>query len=239
MNARITIAALAICWGLASLALADITGKAVLEGPAPKRQKVNMATSPECAKMHANPVLDEMFVVGEKGELQNVAVYIKDGAKLGGAAPTTPVVLDQQGCVYVPHVVTVMVGQPLQAKNSDGFLHNVHGLAKENREFNFPQQQKNQTTTIDATASAETYKVKCDVHGWMYAYVVVTDSPYSAVTDDKGEFKIDTKGLKDGKYALVAWHEKAGTQVAEIEVKNGAATADFKFSAKKKADPAK
>jgi hypothetical protein len=135
--------------------------------------------------------------------------------------------------VYVPHVVTVMVGQTLQAKNSDGFVHNVHGLANANGEFNFPQTQ-GQTAPINGTKAAETYKVKCDMHGWMYAYVVVTDSPYSAVTKEDGTFAIDTKGLKDGKYTLVAWHEKLKpAQEAQIEVKDGKATADFKFAVKK------
>jgi len=135
--------------------------------------------------------------------------------------------------MYDPHVVTVMVGQELKAKNSDGFLHNVHGLAKDNGEFNFPQQTKDQENVINATKAAETYKVKCDVHPWMSAWVVVVDNPYSAVTGDDGTFTI--KGLKDGKYTLVAWQEKLGTQEAQIEVKDGKATSDFKFAPKKRA----
>ena len=236
---RLWLSALALSAGVCSVSLADVTGKAVLDGPAPKPKEINMKAVPQCAALHANPVYDESIVAGPAGELKNVVVYVKDGAKLGGAAPTTPVELDQKGCVYVPHVVTVMVGQELKAKNSDGFLHNVHGLAKDNGEFNFPQQQKGQENKIDATKQAETYKVKCDVHPWMSAWVVVLDHPYSAVTGDDGTFTL--KGLKDGKYTLVAWQEKLGTQEAQIEVKDGKATADFKFAPKKKAsaDPVK
>jgi plastocyanin len=230
---RLWFSVLAISAGMCSVSLADVTGKAVLDGPAPKPKEINMKAVPQCAAAHADPVYDESIVVGGGGELKNVVVYVKDGAKLGGAAPTTPVELDQKGCMYVPHVVTVMVGQELKAKNSDGFLHNVHGLAKDNGEFNFPQQQKGQENKIDATKAVETYKVKCDVHPWMSAWVVVLDHPYSAVTGDDGQFTI--KGLKDGKYTLVAWQEKLGTQEAQIEVKDGKATADFKFAPKKKA----
>jgi plastocyanin len=233
MKARIWLSALALSAGMCSVSLADVTGKAVLNGPAPKPKEINMKAVPQCAALHANPVYEETIVTGAGGELKNVVVYVKDGGKLGGAVPPTPVVLDQKGCVYNPHVVSVMVGQDLKARNSDGFLHNVHGLAKDNGEFNFPQQTKGQENKIDATKAVETYKIKCDVHPWMSAWVVVLDHPYSAVTGDDGKFTI--KGLKDGKYTLVAWQEKLGIQEAQIEVKNGEATADFKFEPKKKA----
>ena len=210
---------------------AAVIGKATFEGTPPKPKAISMAVAPQCAAMHANPIFEEVIVVGAAGELKNVVVYVKDGARLGGAAPTTPVILDQQGCIYTPHVVTVMVGQDLKAKNSDGFLHNVHGLCKENPEFNIPQQQKNQINKLDATQAPETFLVKCDIHPWMNAWVVVLDHPFSAVSGEDGTFAI--KGLKDGKYTLVAWHQKLGTQEAEIEVKNGKATADFKFAPKK------
>ncbi|HUR53216.1 MAG TPA: carboxypeptidase regulatory-like domain-containing protein, partial [Gemmataceae bacterium] len=180
---------------------------------------------------------DESIVAGAKGELKNVVVYVKDGAKLGGEVPKEPVVLDQKNCVYTPHVVAVMVGQELKARNSDNFLHNVHGLAKDNGEFNFPQQNAGQENKVDATKAPEKYKVKCDVHPWMAAWVVVLDHPYSAVTGDNGEFTI--KGLKDGKYTLEAWQEKLGTKSAEVEIKDGKAVApiEFKFEPKKpKAD---
>lgn len=235
MRGRLWISALALSAGVGSVAMADVTGKAVFNGEAPKRKELKMNAVPQCAALHTDPVYDEIIVVGEKNELKNVAVYIKEGAALGGETPKTPVVLDQKGCVYVPHVVTVMVGQTLQAKNSDPFLHNVHGLAKDNGEFNFPQQNAGQVDPINATKAVETYKVKCDVHPWMSAWVVVLDHPFSSVTGDNGEFAI--KGVKDGKYTLVAWHERLGTQEQAIEVKDGkvATPVEFKFEPRKKA----
>src|SRR5258706_9442010 len=233
MKGRIWLSALALAAGMCSVSLADVTGKAVLNGQPPKPKEINMKAVPQCAAAHADPVYEENVVAGPGNELKNVVVYVKDGAKLGGTVPTEPVVLDQKGCVYTPHVVSVMVGQELKARNSDGFLHNVHGLAKDNGEFNFPQQTKGQENKIDGTKAVETYKIKCDVHPWMSAWVVVLDHPYSAVTGDDGKFTI--KGLKDGKYTLVAWQERLGIQEAQIEVKNGEATADFKFEPKKKA----
>jgi plastocyanin len=210
--------------------MADVTGKVTFNGPPPKPKQINMKGVPQCAALHVNPVFDPSIEIGPAGELSNVVVYVKDGGKLGGAVPKDPVVLDQKGCMYEPHVVTVMVGQQLQAKNSDGFLHNVHGLGRKNPQFNFPQQAVGQVNPINVK-QVETFKIKCDVHPWMSAWVVVLDHPYSAVTDAKGTFTI--KGLKNGKYTLVAWQEKLGTQEMKIEVKNGDATADFKFAKKK------
>jgi plastocyanin len=218
--------------GMTSSATAQVTGKATLDGPAPKPKVLSM--TPQCQALHGGKVLDEAIVAGEKGELKNVVVYVKDGAKLGGSIPKEPVVLDQVNCVYTPHVVAVMIGQELKAKNSDPFLHNVHGLSKDNPEFNFPQQQQGQVDPIKGGNQAvETYKVKCDVHPWMSAWVVVLDHPFSSVTGDSGEFSL--KDLKDGKHTLVAWHERLGTQEAEVEVKDGKAAApvEFKFTPKK------
>ena len=234
MKARIWMTALAVSAGVCSAsAFADVTGKATLEGKAPKPKVINMAAVPACAAQHTNPVYDESIVAGANNELANVVVYVKDGAKLGGQAPSKPVELDQKGCMYTPHVVAAMVGQELKVKNSDELLHNVHALARDNGEVNISQNQKGQENKLDVTKAVETFKVKCDVHPWMNAWVVVVDSPYYAVTGEDGTF--DIKGLKDGKYTLVAWQEKMGTQEQEIEVKDGKATADFKFAPKKKA----
>ncbi len=215
----------------ASLGNGAINGKVVFVGAAPAPKAINMSAVPNCAGLHGKPVFEENVVVGPGNELRDVVVYLKDGAKLGAAVPGTTVMLDQVGCVYTPHVVSLMVGQDLKARNSDGFLHNVHGLCKDNPEFNFPQQQKGQVTKIDANKIPETYKVKCDVHPWMGAWVVVLDHPFSAVTADDGTYSI--KGLGDGKYTLVAWHQRLGMQEAEVEIKDGKGVGDFKFEPKK------
>jgi plastocyanin len=233
MTGRLWISALAVSAGVCSVAMADVTGKATFNGPAPKPKVISMKAVPQCEAAHTDPVYDEAIVVGGGNELKNVVVYVKDGGKLNGEVPKEAAVLDQIGCVYTPHVVAVMVGQDVKVRNSDAFLHNVHGLAQANGEFNFPQTQKGDEKKLDGkTQAVETYKVKCDVHPWMAAWVVVVDSPFFAVTGDNGEFAI--KGLKDGKYTLVAWQERLGTQEAQVEVKDGKATADFKFEPKKK-----
>jgi plastocyanin len=216
---------------LGPAAVADLTGKVVYDGKPAAPKKIDMRTNPECVKLHADPVFENIWIVGENGALKNAVVWVKDGNKLGGEAKNGPVVLDQNGCMYEPRVVAVMVGQELRARNSDPCMHNVHGLPKENGEFNIAQNQKGQEDKLDATKFAEIFTVTCNVHKWMNAWVIVLDHPFFAVTDEKGEFAI--KGLKDGKYTLVCWHEQAATPEAQIEVKEGKATVEFKVGPKK------
>ena len=237
MHAR-ALAAVIVSIVAALPAFADLTGRVVLDGTVPKPKPIDMKTNAECAAQHAAPVYDETWVVGPNKELKNVVVYVKDGADLKAPIPKDPVVLEQKGCIYTPRVVTVMVGQQLKATNADPTLHNVHGLAKQNGEFNFSQPQKGQTDPIPGNKFVETYMIKCDVHGWMKAWVVVLDHPFAAVTDDKGEFTI--KGLKPGDYKLVAWHEPALTQELTVTIgADGKPTkpVEIKFSPKKKPAP--
>ena len=98
-----------------------------------------MDADPVCAKKHAGkPVPNEMLVLGSGNTMGNIIVWVSKGLPAGKTwpAPKTPVVLDQKGCQYVPHVMGIMVGQPYRILNSDGILHNIHTLPKINPSFN-------------------------------------------------------------------------------------------------------
>jgi hypothetical protein len=216
---------------------ADVTGKVTLLGDPPEMQVIDMSAVKECAALHPDPVTEETVIVGDKGELKNVVVSLKkdDDKDMPGEPSKTPVVLDQQACMYEPHVVAMMVGQPLIIKNSDPFLHNVDSTATnpENK-FNVGMPTANKGIKIDPQPKVpEIFRVKCDVHPWMSAWIAVFDHPYFSVTGDDGTF--DIKGLPDGTYTLQAWHEKYGTQDKKITVKDGKAVVDFQY----KADDAK
>lgn len=226
------LAILAAAIAVPSVASAEskVSGKVTLEGEAPKRKKLRMDADPVCAASHDSPVLAEEVVVGDGGGLQNVFVFVKDGVSGDFPAPSDPVVLDQNGCQYKPHVVGVQVGQPLQILNSDKTLHNVHGMPKTNAGFNFamPKFVKKKDHQFD---SVETMVgVKCDVHPWMSSYIGVVPHPFFAVTGPDGTFEID--GLPPGEYTIEAWQEKLGTQEAKVTVAaDGTSTVDFTFKA--------
>ncbi|OGW86302.1 MAG: hypothetical protein A3C35_01840 [Omnitrophica bacterium RIFCSPHIGHO2_02_FULL_46_11] len=196
---------------------ATISGKVLFEGTAPETQPLDLAADPTCAALHSEGLKSEEVVVNPNGTLKNVFVYVKSG--LEGktfAASQNPVMLDQQGCHYVPHVFGVQTGQPIEIVNNDATLHNVHAVATANKEFNLgmPIQGMKLKKTFDKPEVMA--KFKCDVHSWMSAYVGVLDHPFFSVTNEEGSFEI--KDLPPGDYVLEAWHEKHGSQTQSVRV---------------------
>jgi hypothetical protein len=196
---------------------ATIAGKVTFSGAVPAMPTIQMAADPYCQSQHASaPVKDEEVVVGPQGELANVFVYVKN---VPGTYPTpsTPVLLDQHGCQYHPHAIALQVGQPLQIKNSDATLHNIHALPVINSQFNEGQPVQGMVSTKKLDKAEITpFRVKCDVHGWMKAFMAVFPNPFYAVSADNGTFTIS--GLPPGNYTIVAWHEKYGQQEQPITV---------------------
>ena len=208
----------------------SVVGKITYEGQAARPRVIRMSSDPLC--MTEGQALSEVLVVGPGNGLQNAFVYVKDG--LGNrrfSAPTTPVVLNQQGCKYSPHVMGIQVGQPLEVRNSDPTLHNVHAVPKVNKEFNFGQPTKGMKSTKAFDKQEVMVPFRCDVHGWMNAYAGVLPHPFFAVSKDDGSFEI--KGLPAGSYTIEVWHEQLGTQTMEVTVSaDASATANFALKAK-------
>jgi plastocyanin len=201
--------------------------------PAPR-----LIAEADAAKCHpgAAPVYDESLVVDADGGLRNVVVYVQDGPNVPTPGSTPPV-LDQAGCRYVPHVLAVRAGQPVTVRSSDPIQHNVHAAKPaNNRAFSLPfvaAGEKRAVTFARAEASPPV-EVRCDVHQWMRAYVAVFDHPFFAVTGDAGRFEL--RGLPAGTYTLVAWHERYGEKRIQVTIggSTGAASAapvaaEFRF----------
>ena len=232
MKSRRWMSALALAAGvgIASVSFADITGTIKFEGEAPEPAQIDMSAVKECAAQHPDGAFDESLVVAD-GKLANVIVYVK-ADNLQGDVPKETAALDQKGCQYHPHVVAVMVGQPMMISNSDTFLHNVHALSIDNPPFNFGQPTKDtKGRNVEPMKQAEFFKIKCDVHPWMGAHMAVFEHPYFAVSKEDGTFKVPAGKLPDGEYTLVARHEKLGEKEIKVNVAGGKAeNADFSFA---------
>ena len=196
----------------------NVTGSIMLEGEPPAAEMIRMNSDPVCVKQ-ATDNETNYYVVGEGGGLGNVFVYVKEGLQGSFPPSSDTVILDQQGCRYMPHVFGIQVGQTLQVVNSDPTLHNIHATPANNPEFNTGQPI--QGMTFDRTFDNVEVMVpfKCDVHGWMNAYLGVLDHPFFAVTTPDGSF--DISGLPPGDYVIEAWHEELGTQTQNVTVAEG------------------
>lgn len=214
-----------------------IKGKMTLKGGSDnlpgnlKRRPINTtAADPNCT--HKIGTFDVIAQKSADGSgLQNVLLTIKEGLpNQTWPVPSEPVILDQKGCQYEPHIIPVVKGQKMTIRNSDATTHNIHGLPQKNAEFNFsqPKQGMTQDKTFE---QVETFRVKCDVHPWMGAYIAVFDHPFFAVSGKDGTFEI--ANVPPGEYTIEAWHETLGTMSGKVSVAaGGEAEFNLEFEAK-------
>ncbi len=199
-----------------------VIGVVRFDGEVPKPQTLKVTVADKAC--HQGPMYSEKLVVSKDKKIQWAVASIKkiEGGKSFSEGDTdNPVTLDQKGCRFIPHVVICPKGRPLQILNSDGILHNVHTMARKNQPFN--RGMPGRVKKIDVTFKrAERFPVKCDVHDWMGAWVIVADHPYYAVTGSDGTFKLDQ--VPAGTHTVQIWHETLGTQEKEVTVKAGEET---------------
>lgn len=190
----------------------SISGTVKFKGSAPAPKKLDVGKDREvCAK---SPKTDPSLVVNG-GNLVNAVVTITD-IKKGKKIELKKVTLDQKECEYHPHVLAFPAGSTVEILNPDGILHNIHSYSKANTPFNQAQPKFKKSLEVKI-AKPEAVEVKCDVHGWMHGWLVATESPYFAVTDNSGGFKLSD--VPAGSYTVEVWHEKLGKSSQKVTVK--------------------
>lgn len=191
----------------------SISGVITFTGVAPKIKPLDMTQDPGCP---SSPQPAEAVVLNGN-KLANVFVYVKDGLPQGTfAVPTEPVVLDQKHCRYEPHVLGIMVGQPLKITNTDSADHNIHDMPSVNQPFNESQKPTDKPVIKTFSKPEVMIPVQCNQHPWMRAYISALPHPYFAVTAADGSYEI--KNLPPGEYTLAAVHEKFGEQTIKVKV---------------------
>jgi plastocyanin len=155
----------------------------------------------------------------------DVVVYIE---KVQGQfqPPNSPIQIDQIKRAYVPHVLAVLVGSEIEFLNSDNELHNVHARQNRRELFNIGVPAQRKTRRILKEEAVVT--LLCDVHPEMSAFIVVTQNPFFAKVDEKGNYIIEN--VPPGSYTLKTWHEKLKPQSIEVKVSEGGKVqADFEL----------
>jgi len=167
--------------------------------------------------------------VGPEAGLADAVVSLTDieAGKPWPDAPAPPT-LDQRGCRFTPHAILARVGDTVRVLNSDPFSHNVHTAGFDNRSVNRTQPAGASPIAL-SFAAPEKVRVKCDLHPWMSAWIVVADHPYYAVTGEAGRFTMP--GVPPGTYTLEVWHEALGTRSRTVTVEPGQTLdVDFDFA---------
>jgi plastocyanin len=220
---------LAMAWPAQARAGGTVQGSVKLVGKPPEAATLNMKADPYCAKQPA--AKDDEVVVAAGGGLKNVVVRIAKGLATPAAPPSTPAVMDQNGCRYRPRVLVAQAGQTVEIRNSDATLHNVHTYKGTATLFNLAHIQGTPPHKKKFPTVGDVVKFKCDVHPWMTGYLLVTDNPHYAVSGDDGTFSIPN--VPAGKYTVEVWHERFGSQTKEVTVaEGGSVDLKLEFNAK-------
>jgi plastocyanin len=196
---------------------AQITGTVKLEGSPPVFKAIDMSAEAVCVQSNPAPVVPPIIVTGPHGALANAVVYVKSG--LGSyrfETPSTPVVLDQKGCMYSPRVLAIMVNQPFEVNNQDQTIHNVHAMSRANKSWNKSEPVGDPPIQATFTKPELAIPIACNIHPWMRAFLFVFAHPYFDITTKSGEFAI--KNLPPGTYIVEAWQERFGYQDQTITV---------------------
>ena len=198
----------------------ELAGKVYFKGSKPKLQAIDMMSDSVCASEQSGSVFAQDGEVNNNGALPNAFVYIKSGTgNLSVPTPHNSVVLTQRACMYEPHVLGIMVGQPLQVVTVDPTTHNVHVMSKINREWNVTQQPGSASIIRTFVRPEMAIPVHCNVHPWMSAYINVVSNPFFAVTGNDGSFAI--RNVPAGQYTVEIWTATFGTQEQHVTVRAG------------------
>lgn len=154
------------------------------------------------------------LVLSEDGGVQFAIVALLNVAPV--ASPAQELVLDNVGCRFEPHAAVLTVGSTLVATNSDAVLHTTHYYGPSEANISLPVEGMRGVRKLTRPGL---YVVKCDIHGWMQAFIRVDEHPYHAVTDASGRFRIED--VPPGRYTLEVWHERLGTLTREVVVSSG------------------
>jgi len=201
-----------------------VAGKVTLNGLAPRLANLPVTRD---MKVCGNNKPDESLIVSKDNGIKNAVIWLPD-VKLPPDFKPAKEKLDQQECLFVPHVLAAPVGSQVDVVNSDKALHNVRAQAGEEKLFNYAMPIPGHVVPTRLKKEGM-FKVSCDVHPWMRAWLVVLPLSPWAITGEDGTWKIE--GIPPGTHKLKIWHERLGERDAEISVEAGqTATHDVQYN---------
>lgn len=185
---------------------ATLTGKVEVTGPyGIKPRKV----------MEEQIKAERSLVVSKDGGIKDAVVSIKGIKGKYPLQPSKEATIDQKNKKFIPHTLAIPVGSTVRFKSSDPFVHRIISDSEAKRlRLEFAYEGATVDVTFDKPGIIE---IRCDDHKRMQGWILVMETPFFAVTDEKGRFIIPD--IPAGRYAVEVWHEVLGKQAQEIEVK--------------------
>jgi hypothetical protein len=195
-------------------------GRGVLEGQVlfegstiPRSTRVQNTTDPQdCGTIQS---LGNILISSQNQGIKNVIVALSDVPLPQNYNPQPAAfTLDNRDCQFQPHVAVLTTESSIEAVNSDPIFHSVHlyGFSNLNQALGAHQSKVVQTVKRPGYVI-----VKCDVHGWMQAFLRVDNHPFHSVSAEDGTFRIEN--IPAGSYMLEVWHEYFGEQKLTVNIK--------------------
>ncbi|MCA9064909.1 MAG: hypothetical protein KDA96_17675 [Planctomycetaceae bacterium] len=215
MAAACLVAATIVC----SAAVADepagwgsLRGRFLLKGDVPEQELLDITRDEDVCGPHQ--LRDESLRVDpESRGIANIVLWIDSRTEV----PVHPdlkefseekPLIDNQKCRFEPRIVRLRVGESLQISNTDPIAHNVAVYCTRNQPFATVIPQGDPLEHIFKRAEPRPVRVDCSIHAWMRSYLVITEHPYSAVSQKTGEFEL--KNLPAGEWKFRFWQERIG-----------------------------
>lgn len=191
----------------------SLSGQIFVEGKVPAPEKLDVNKDAAVCSADGNVIVDQSLLVGANNELSGVFIMLQKGKqdlKIHpdlAAAPSDEPVLDNNKCVFVPATLAVRTGQSVKLKNSDAAGHNCN-VVSFNSPLNVNVPPNSELPVKFEKADKIPAVVKCDIHPWMVAHMLIRDDPYFAVSDAEGKFSIEK--IPAGKWTFQFWHSRSG-----------------------------
>ena len=210
---------------------ATLVGSILVNGKIPDPLKLDMEADPVCVEIN-RPFARTDDLLTNNQALLNAFVYVKGGPlnEYSFEVPAAKVTLERKGCRFSPRVLGLRVGQPLEVINSDPTQHNTHPIPRLNPEWNMSQSVGGPPYVTTFARPEQFIPVKCNQHPWERAILGVFAHPFFAISDQLGNYEI--RGVPEGTYKLVVWHERLGEKEVDVYVGPGESRRmDFTFDA--------
>lgn len=195
-----------------------LTGRIVVAGDVPQPSVLEITRDEEVCGTFG--LTDESLVLNPQNKgLKNVVVWLSSKTPVpvhpDFAEPPKPAKLDNKDCTFQPRIVKLRTKQVLQSTNADSVAHNVAVYGRRNTPFSIVVPQNEPLERSFDKEELLPIRVDCSIHAWMRAYLMITEHPYSAVTDADGKFTV--ANLPTGKWEFRFWHERPG-YLSQMEI---------------------